>query len=333
MIRKITAPAIWLLFAIHVTPKLILDETYGRKTFWRLLIIILKYLIVSPVFDPVTLDCYEESRDALNHVKEKFDIVGDLSGRSISRSEVEGALKKDPEINFAFWNHGSKDKLFGSETEAVIDLKNIALLGGREVFASACSFGAKGGVEAWRKDAKAVLCYKDVVIYTTDSKPEFCEAFNYPIKRRADGFNWKECLEKTKERMTEIIDELLKKGRALAAAALRHDRDILVCYTKDMPPEDTDCPARKLAIKIWGPKVGWRLSRAFPLSVAFFFLGLGILLHDYLHALWQVGGYAEILSLQGGYFGTIILVVGFMLAYYQIWSALKEKGEVKKLAG
>jgi hypothetical protein len=58
----------------------------------------------------------------------------------------------------------------------------------------------------------------------------------------------------------------------------------------------------------------------FPISVALFFFGLGILIHDYCNALWQVGGYKEILSLQGGYFGIVILVIGFILTYYNIRS-------------
>jgi len=58
--------------------------------------------------------------------------------------------------------------------------------------------------------------------------------------------------------------------------------------------------------------------KSFPISVAFFFFGLGVLVHDYLHALYEVGGQHEILSLQGGYFGIIILLIGFILVYYQI---------------
>jgi hypothetical protein len=58
--------------------------------------------------------------------------------------------------------------------------------------------------------------------------------------------------------------------------------------------------------------------KRFPISVAPFFFGLGVLIHDYLHALYQVGGYSEILSLQGGYFGIIILLIGFILLYYQM---------------
>jgi len=63
--------------------------------------------------------------------------------------------------------------------------------------------------------------------------------------------------------------------------------------------------------------------KRFPVSVALFFLGFGVLLHDYFHALWQVGGYREMLKPQGGYIGSVILIMGFILVYYQIWSEVK----------
>jgi len=44
-----------------------------------------------------------------------------------------------------------------------------------------------------------------------------------------------------------------------------------------------------------------------------FGIGIGISLHDYCHALWEVGGYKEILSLQGGYFGYAILIIAWIL--------------------
>ena len=52
-----------------------------------------------------------------------------------------------------------------------------------------------------------------------------------------------------------------------------------------------------------GELIGWIL----------FAFGLGVLVHDYTHALWEVGGYCEILSLQGGYFGIIILAIGVIM--------------------
>jgi len=47
-----------------------------------------------------------------------------------------------------------------------------------------------------------------------------------------------------------------------------------------------------------------------------FFFGLGVLFHDYLHTMWILGGYPELLSPQGGYFGLIIEMIGFVLIQY-----------------
>ena len=58
------------------------------------------------------------------------------------------------------------------------------------------------------------------------------------------------------------------------------------------------------------------------ISVALFFFGLGILIHDYLHALYEVGGYNEIFSWQGGYFGIIILLLGFIFIYLKLKSVM-----------
>ena len=220
-----------------------------------------KWLLVAPIFDEVTEICYEESRDALSYMKDKVEIAGDLSGRPIKTEEVESALKSDPEVNLAFWDHGSDDKLWGSEQEAVISLENVEILSEREVFTSACSFGKKGGVVAWEQKAKAVLASTDVVTFTTDSLPEFCEAFNFPIKRRVDGFSWKDCLEKTKQRMTELIDILVKAGKALAAACMRWDRDHLVCYNGGSPPPEEPCRVSRLIARLFGYRTLTRLRR------------------------------------------------------------------------
>ena len=58
-----------------------------------------------------------------------------------------------------------------------------------------------------------------------------------------------------------------------------------------------------------------------------FWFGFGVLFHDYLHTEWLVGGYPEILSLQGGYFGTLIMLVGYYIIakvdFYLLKSEIK----------
>jgi len=207
-------------------------------------------------------------------------------------------------------------------------LKNVELLRNRECYNTNCSSAKNLGVEAWKRGA-VYWGYKDIVYFTTDALEEFQEAFNYGIKRRVDGLSWEECLEKAKKRMTELADKLVEAGKALAASCMRHNRDILVCY--DAHPPEPVCRLRALAVKLLG-RAGWRVSRGFALSMALFFMGFGVALHDFTHALWEVGGYPEILSWQGGYVGYTLMLIGFILVVKEHikWIAWKTKKEDNK---
>ena len=44
--------------------------------------------------------------------------------------------------------------------------------------------------------------------------------------------------------------------------------------------------------------------------------GFGILFHDYLHGMWLLGGYKELLSFQGGYLGAILMLIGWIIGTY-----------------
>ena len=44
-----------------------------------------------------------------------------------------------------------------------------------------------------------------------------------------------------------------------------------------------------------------------------FWLCVGILVHDYAHALWQIGGIQEVLSLQGGWVALACMIVLWIL--------------------
>ena len=53
------------------------------------------------------------------------------------------------------------------------------------------------------------------------------------------------------------------------------------------------------------------------ITTLLFGIGTGISLHDYCHALWQVGGYKEILSLQGGYFGYALMILAWIILNWE----------------
>jgi len=272
-----------------------------------------RLICCAPVFDEVTEITYDESRDAVKYALENRVEVIDLVKEDAVREKVEEALRKYPDALFFHADHGSEDAVYGNDERPVVDLKNVNLLSGRECYNNNCSSAKKLGVEAWKLGA-VYWGYDDVFYFTTDSLEEFKEAVNYGIKRRVDGFSWGECLQKTKEKMTELADKLVKAGKALAASCMRYDRDHLVCY--DAHPPQPSCVLRKLAVKLLGV-AGWKMTRRCALALLLFGVGLGVTLHDYFHALWQVGGYPEILSPQGGYLGFFILTFAFLIAIWE----------------
>ena len=62
-----------------------------------------------------------------------------------------------------------------------------------------------------------------------------------------------------------------------------------------------------------------------------FWFGFGVLFHDYLHTEWLVGRYSEILSLQGGYFGSLIMFIGWYIISEVDIQILKSK--IRKIKG
>ena len=56
------------------------------------------------------------------------------------------------------------------------------------------------------------------------------------------------------------------------------------------------------------------------ISLILFWIGFGVALHDACHHMYLIGGYKEILSLQGIYIGFIIMIIGYLVA---VWQFLK----------
>ena len=280
--------------------------------------------MIRPVIDEVTEITYDEAQDVLDYFDEKEVRYIDLAKDDATRENVEKGLKTNPNMSVLHYDHGNKTSWIG-EDGAVVDLENVELLRDRQCYCDNCSSAAKLGVEAWKLGA-VYWGYKEIFMFTTDSLEEFKTAVNFGIKRHIDGFSWKECLEEAKAKMTELADKLVAEGKILAASCMRRDRDIMVCYTADSPPEpeEPSCPLRRLAVRLFGTKVGWKITRKWAVSIAIFFLGFGISLHDFCHALWEVGGYPKILSWQGGYIGYVLMLIAFLLATYEYVQWLKK---------
>lgn len=281
-----------------------------------------EWLIVAPYFDEVTKYTLDEAKDVIAYLEEKGIVYFSLLDSEAVQKNTEKILTQYPNCNFGHWNHGSEDAVWGDDEKAVIDLSNVELLKGRDCYNSNCSSAKKLGVEAWKLGA-VFWGYTDLVSFTTDAAEEFKEAFNYGIKRRIDGFSWKECLEKTKARMSELADALVDAGKILAGACMRQDRDILVCYTADSPPEpDTSwCPLRKLAVK-FTKSAGWFISRKFAVGIALQWSGFALMVHDYFEACELID---NPYTIQGFWFGLLFAVTGFLFITSDVVNWIKKQ--------
>ncbi|MEM1540701.1 MAG: hypothetical protein QXJ07_04890 [Candidatus Bathyarchaeia archaeon] len=213
-------------------------------------------VLVAPSFDDASRYSYEWSREIRQKLEEKGFNVIDISGREVSRKEVEEALKQNPNALFVFYNHGSRDCLWGSRTEKVVNLGNVKLLSNREVYTLACLSAEKLGVEAYKNNCLAYWGYIREFAFSTEAIEYFKMFANYGLILRLEGKSWDECLKLAKELAKKLASKLAEEGKYFSAVLMSEDAEALVCYNAEMPK--TKCPFRKVAVKLLGKK-GWHL--------------------------------------------------------------------------
>jgi len=275
-------------------------------------------IIVRPEFDEASKWSYEWARRLMDAVKGKVAFV-DLAADGATRANTEKALKDYQSHDFIFYDHGSEEGLAaqGGE-EYCIDKSNDSLLEGRIVYTLACLWASDGGVDAWRKGAKVVVGYEKEFTFNPQYEEFFCRAANAGYIAYANGeTDWAKIKQIMIDEFNKAIDECDDPWSKLW---LQWDRDILRIYPVDTPK--SKCVFRRMALRLFGTP-GWKLSKAFPISAVLYAFGLGVLLHDFADALYQLGGPAEVLGLQGGYIGAAIMTTGFLLSYYEINSLIK----------
>ncbi|GAH32832.1 unnamed protein product, partial [marine sediment metagenome] len=185
----------------------------------------------------------------------------DLEGRVIRRAEVESELEANPGSLFLHYDHGSEDALWGSLTEAVIDLNNVELLAGREVYCMNCSSAKTLGREAHKKGVKAYWGYTEPFAFTTDALPEFKQFANAGLGYRLAGNTWAKCVELVKILAETISERLIEAGKYIAAVIMTKNADILVCYTETSEPEPEPCLVSRFIAYFFGYKTLMTLRR------------------------------------------------------------------------
>jgi hypothetical protein len=235
-------------------------------------------VLVAPKFDDVT----EYSWRWAQRLKEAIGALGwsvvELGGRPVSRAEVEDALSRNPGTPFVFEDHGSEDALWGSESEAVVDLKNVEKLAGRVIYTMACLSAKKLGATAYAQHNCIYIGYVREFAFTPYDEELFCRAANSGFIAYAKGeSDWA----KVKKFMVEAFNEAIARAEdPWTRTWLTWDRDALRVYAPNADQPEPACPFRKLAVRLLGPRVGWRISRRHGLALLLFGGGVGVYLHD-----------------------------------------------------
>jgi len=216
-----------------------------------------EYIVIRPRFDETTEISHAFCNCMTDYLCMTSKSFIDLSQDDAVKAKVEETLKENPTAKVIFFNHGNTEALIGNDKQPVIDKDNVQLLAHREyTITLACEWGADGGVEAWRQGCLAVLCYVDVVSFTTDALPQFEKAFTAAFFLREQSLEWKDILTEVKDLMGTLANELAGEGKFMASACMAYNKDILRIYNGEIPA--TRCVGRWLAITFLG-KRGWKI--------------------------------------------------------------------------
>jgi len=262
-------------------------------------------LAVAPRFD-------EATEYSLKWIKRLLDELGceyeALFEDDATREKFEEAVGRHELV--VFYDHGDRKGLYAQGgLTYVIDKKNDHLLKDKIIYTMACLWCSDGGIDAWRKGAKVVWGYVKEFAFTSNEDELFMECANYGlIVKYKENITWEEAYERTIEKFNEAI---AKAKDGWTKVWLRYDRDALVCYTENNPPKTSTCFARRLLIRLLGAKRAWRVRFGRLLGVFLTCVGYGVALHDFAHQVWELKG--TVLSLEGGYVGFAMLLVGLFL--------------------
>jgi len=272
-------------------------------------------LLIAPDFDEAThytKKWIQEVKKEL--VNQDYQLI--YLTDEVKREKVENIIKVHNPDLIVFYNHGNEDAWYGSSTEKIIDLDNVDLLKNKEVYTLSCLSAKKLGVEAFKKGCKVFIGYKDVFSFNTDEEDLFKEAANSGIiKKIRDKVSWEEAFNFMKQKYNECIE---KAQSFWTKTWLAWDRDCLVKYDENQPPE-TKCILRKMLLRILGIKA-LKLTRIFFAGLILFLVGYGVALHDFAHQVYELKG--TVLSLEGGYVGFSLIMIGFLVMIYELWDYL-----------
>lgn len=207
------------------------------------------WIVCRPSFDAATAYSFKWCQEIVDLLKRKGELLIDLAKTDAVRAKVEDALSQTPtDAGFIHYDHGNEDCLWGNDEKQVIDLTNNSLFRNRVVYNMNCLSAKILGADSNARYNTTYWGYVESFSFMTNVEGKFQESANYGFKLHLAGEpDWTNVLAATKERVTELIDELIAEGQVFAATLMRQNRDALVCYTPTSPPTPpppSDCPIR-----------------------------------------------------------------------------------------
>lgn len=216
----------------------------------------MKAILVRPKFDDPTSYTFVFAEEILKWCREAGISIIELAEDDAVRYKIEQELKKGVDL-YIHYDHGGDGVLYGQNGVNAIDLTNCHLLMSKEIYTLACLSAKSLGVEAWRKGSK-YWGYKDVVSFTTDALLEFQKSFNCGfLYRFIEGDSHQIALNRAKDTFQQLAFQLVSDGKPFAAICMRENGSNLRYYNAQAP--DSGCQARRMLIKVLGPKRGWAI--------------------------------------------------------------------------
>jgi hypothetical protein len=218
----------------------------------------MQVLLIDPKFDDATAFSHLWASRLKKALEEEDWKVLEIGGRRVSRAEVEEALENNPNIPYIHYDHGSSDAHWGSETEAVLDLQNISKVAGRIVYCMNCLSAKKLGAVAHSSYGCIYIGYIREFTFSVEDEHLFCEAANSGFIAYAMGEkDWS----KIKALMVEAFNRAIAQAEnPWTRVWLAWDRDSLKVYAEGADQPQTRCIFRKVALKLLGPKLGWKVT-------------------------------------------------------------------------
>lgn len=212
-------------------------------------------LNAAPCFEEVTEHSFAWNQRLMEKLPQrKEQLLKEDAVRAKFEQKVQ-SLKPD---FFVFYNHGSETQLVGNDEQPIVDLGNVQLLKGLEVYTLACLSAKELGVEAWRQGAKAYWGNDDEFGFTDDEEQVFEELAGHGLLcRLLKGMSWADAKKEVIDKYNYEIDKANANFNFIASMILVQNRDSLRVWNGEQP--ETQCLGRKLAIKLFGPKRGWKL--------------------------------------------------------------------------